>query len=305
MANDPVRDAVETLRRAYRMPLGPERNSAVAAAWQRVDAALVADSHAPASGPAEGIPGLDFQPPRDRTPSGYTRVEAYMGRGYVVVMGQPTDESHSCDEMGCGSTGAHVVARVPLPTSGPAAPADEVCRVLSQGIDEDGCCVGCGRSVPPSPCCPDFPVWPGPCRSCYSDAAPANDSGAMRELDALALLIAKAHGALFIDDGPGSVAFRADLNAARALTHDAYEKIESVRAAIGAIPLPPAPVDAVERARRAFIDVSKRVVKDGRDGGGNVDYSGTVSDALLEEQDAAYDALLAAEASAGRDGKVA
>ena len=62
-----------------------------------------------------GIPGLDFQPPRDRTPSGYTRVEAYMGRGHVVVMGQPTDEDHSCDAMGCGSTGSHVVARIPLP----------------------------------------------------------------------------------------------------------------------------------------------------------------------------------------------
>ena len=62
-----------------------------------------------------GIPGLDFHPPRDRTPSGYTRVEAYAGRGHLVVMGQPTDEDHSCDAMGCGSTGSHVVARIPLP----------------------------------------------------------------------------------------------------------------------------------------------------------------------------------------------
>ena len=132
---------------------------------------------------------------------------------------------------------------------------------------------------------------------------PAPDAGAMRELDALALLIAKAHGALFIDGGPGSVAFRADLNAARALTHDAYEKIESVRAAIRA--LPPAPVDAVERDAARFrwlmernfgfaFDAERCGISTGRWGRWPEE---------PDEQRAMIDRAIAAEASAGRDGK--
>jgi hypothetical protein len=86
---------------------------------------------APATGDAAavGIAGLDFHVPRDRTPSGYTRVEAYMGNGHVVVMGSPIDESHSCDALGCGSTGAHVIARLPLPA--PATAVEEARGAVS------------------------------------------------------------------------------------------------------------------------------------------------------------------------------
>lgn len=93
----------------------------------------------------------------------------------------------SPDEMR-GATGALKrlavsMANLPLPPA-PAASAPAAIRDLSgdlaamaKGIDEECCCVACGREVAPSPCCPDYPVWPGPCRSCYSiDATPADDA---------------------------------------------------------------------------------------------------------------------------------
>jgi len=104
-----------------------------AAAWNRDEVAgfpfrvvpLYAAPPATGDAAAVGIAGLDFHVPRDRTPSGYTRVEAYMGNGHVVVMGSPSDESHSCDALGCGSTGAHVIARLPLPAPAPASKSKE------------------------------------------------------------------------------------------------------------------------------------------------------------------------------------
>ena len=136
--------------------------------------------------------------------------------------------------------------------------------------------------------------------------APADDASgaeAMRELDAMALLIAKAHGALFIDGGPGSVAFRADLNAARALTHDAYEKIESVRAAIRA--LPPAPVDAVKRDAARFRWLMERnfgFAFDAERCGISTGRWGPWPESA-DEQRAMIDRAIAAEASSARDGK--
>jgi hypothetical protein len=66
----------------------------------------------------------------------------------------------------------------PAPDAG--ARIEEAHRALGKPgrMDDDGCCVGCGRSVQPSPCCPDFPVWPGPCRSCYAYDEEQRDAGA-------------------------------------------------------------------------------------------------------------------------------
>lgn len=48
-----------------------------------------------------------------RTPDG-TRL-AYLHGGEVIVPGWPTEgDGHSCDEMGCGSVGQHVVRRVDI-----------------------------------------------------------------------------------------------------------------------------------------------------------------------------------------------
>jgi hypothetical protein len=69
----------------------------------------------------------------------------------------------------------------PAPDAG--ARIEEAHRALGKPgrMDDDGCCVGCGRSVQPSPCCPDFPVWPGPCRSCYAYDEEQRDAGAAED----------------------------------------------------------------------------------------------------------------------------
>lgn len=43
-----------------------------------------------------------------------------------------------------------------------ALPATPATTSLVGRIDEDGCCVGCGRSVQASPCCPDYVAPPAP-----------------------------------------------------------------------------------------------------------------------------------------------
>lgn len=101
-------------------------------------------------------------------------------------MGSP----ETCEK--CGGVGRHVegkrgFTRFPCPNATPTPPApdagariEEAHRALGKPgrMDDDGCCVGCGRSVQPSPCCPDFPVWPGPCRSCYAYDEEQRDAGA-------------------------------------------------------------------------------------------------------------------------------
>jgi hypothetical protein len=49
-------------------------------------------------------------------PEGYSRVQVYTNGAVVVVCGAPDsdDESHDCDEMGCGSVGPHVLHFVGL-----------------------------------------------------------------------------------------------------------------------------------------------------------------------------------------------
>lgn len=55
---------------------------------------------------------------------------------------------------------------------------------------------------------------------------------AARAVDAAALDVAKAHGALFIDGGPGSVEFRHDINEARAHVYDAHERLNEASSAL-------------------------------------------------------------------------
>ncbi len=97
----------------------------------------------------------------------------------------------------------------PAPDAG--ARIEEAHRALGKPgrMDDDGCCVGCGRSVQPSPCCPDFPVWPGPCRSCYAYDEEQRDAGAAEDHTSEAR---RDHGA------EGS--HRAVVEAARALLAD-------------------------------------------------------------------------------------
>jgi hypothetical protein len=49
-------------------------------------------------------------------PDGWKRVEVYTNGAALVVCGKPDsdDESHNCDEMGCGSVGPHVLHFVGL-----------------------------------------------------------------------------------------------------------------------------------------------------------------------------------------------
>jgi hypothetical protein len=44
-------------------------------------------------------------------PEEYSRVDVYTNGAVMVVCGAPEsdDESHNCDEMGCGSVGPHVL----------------------------------------------------------------------------------------------------------------------------------------------------------------------------------------------------
>lgn len=49
----------------------------------------------------------------DRTPAGADAAQAFVHKGWLIVMGQPGDV-HNCDEMGCGSL-SHVIVRQKLP----------------------------------------------------------------------------------------------------------------------------------------------------------------------------------------------
>ncbi len=51
--------------------------------------------------------------PEMRVPDSYRAVEAFMSSDEVVVLDDvdSDDETHSCDAMGCGSLGNHVVER--------------------------------------------------------------------------------------------------------------------------------------------------------------------------------------------------
>jgi hypothetical protein len=53
----------------------------------------------------------------DGVPEGAVRVEAYIVRGQIVILGVPDegDEFHNCDAMGCGC--CHVIYRLPLPVT--------------------------------------------------------------------------------------------------------------------------------------------------------------------------------------------
>ena len=57
---------------------------------------------------------------KDFVPKGAMLVEAYLTEREVIVMGFPPESDdeetgHNCDAMGCGSTGGHVLYRLPLP----------------------------------------------------------------------------------------------------------------------------------------------------------------------------------------------
>lgn len=70
-----------------------------------------------------------------RAPEGFAMVagaqEVYVGKGLVVVCGDPSEcaascdheSCHNCDAMGCGSVGPHVIARYRLAPSDDAAKA--------------------------------------------------------------------------------------------------------------------------------------------------------------------------------------
>lgn len=53
--------------------------------------------------------------PTMRVPAGYQRVDAYSDGKVLILLGSPdsNDESHNCDEMGCGSMD-HVLYRFNL-----------------------------------------------------------------------------------------------------------------------------------------------------------------------------------------------
>jgi hypothetical protein len=112
----------------------------------------------------------------------------------------------------------NAIRALPLPPA-PAASAPAAIRDLSgdlaamaKGIDEECCCVACGREVAPSPCCPDYPVWPGPCRSCYSiDATPADDAVARAREEVIAA--AKAQRAAAVEAFHARGATRSHLEA--------------------------------------------------------------------------------------------
>lgn len=51
-------------------------------------------------------------------PDGFQECNCLVNRhtGDVILFGFPiNDEPHNCDEMGCGSTGAHIIARFRMP----------------------------------------------------------------------------------------------------------------------------------------------------------------------------------------------
>lgn len=71
----------------------------------------------------------------DGIPFDYWKIEAYTNGHQIVVVGDPPadpeDEMlmHSCDEMGCGSVGPHVIAYVPIYGPIPALLALKVSEV--------------------------------------------------------------------------------------------------------------------------------------------------------------------------------
>ncbi len=71
--------------------------------------------------------------------TGWQPVLAYSNGTRVVVFGQPVDcddeeGGHNCEEMGCGSAGAHVVGRFTLPW--PIAGAAPGARQAEEAGDE-------------------------------------------------------------------------------------------------------------------------------------------------------------------------
>jgi hypothetical protein len=54
---------------------------------------------------------------KDLIPKGSVLVEAYLTEREIIVMGQPKDDDHNCDAMGCGTL-SHVLYRLPLSSKG-------------------------------------------------------------------------------------------------------------------------------------------------------------------------------------------
>ena len=71
-----------------------------------------------------------------KIPAGHRAVEAYMSDTEIVVLGhvESDDETHSCDAMGCGSLGAHVVERL-IRNARPASRVEEAARRALAAID--------------------------------------------------------------------------------------------------------------------------------------------------------------------------
>ena len=46
-------------------------------------------------------------------PEGYTPIEAYENGEEIIILGTPEDESHNCDDMGCGT--CHITYRIYKP----------------------------------------------------------------------------------------------------------------------------------------------------------------------------------------------
>ena len=61
---------------------------------------------------------------RRRVPMGAERLSAYLYRGQVVIMGDPENEDHNCDAMGCSSV-EHVIRRFEYPPPPPPPPPKE------------------------------------------------------------------------------------------------------------------------------------------------------------------------------------
>lgn len=81
----------------------------------------------------------------DRLPEGAKQLDAtvYLHDSEIVVLGYPRDldqpeEQHSCDLMGCGSIGPHVIARVGLELCGPEQleTAQGVKAILKQAVED-------------------------------------------------------------------------------------------------------------------------------------------------------------------------
>jgi hypothetical protein len=81
----------------------------------------------------------------DRLPDGEKQIDAtvYLHDSEIVVLGYPSDldqpeEQHSCDLLGCGSIGPHVLARVGLELCGPEQleAAQGVKAIFKQAIED-------------------------------------------------------------------------------------------------------------------------------------------------------------------------